>query len=231
MLCGVLWHCSNKPYHVLRCASSLRGWRAACYAGQAVIQFAKDSATEQPWAIKFFVCGRGFKDEAALYRDVDSPLGPFLPLVRNIIGDTDVGTGGGTWDRPAAVTADAGRIADALGRPLPPCIVMERGESLDIWRMRNAHDGIDVFTALQVLLDILTVPLLSIRRCSVHAQACAVRCVLPGVHDWSPVLSRPAVEPWCRNLSSWLMHATRCPLCCVLGRCLSTGVMTAMPSW
>lgn len=109
-----------------------------------MIQFATDRQTERRWAIKFFLSARGFADEAALYRDPGSPLGPFLPLVRNITGTDD--------SNPLAPAADAltGYIADSHGRPLPPCIVMERGESLDIWRMRNAQDGIDVFTALQV---------------------------------------------------------------------------------
>ena len=29
---------------------------------------------------------------------------------------------------------------DGDGKPLPPCIVMERGESLDIWAMRAQPD-------------------------------------------------------------------------------------------
>lgn len=113
-----------------------------------MIQFAVDRPTERQWAVKFFMSERGFADEVALYRDPGSPLGPFLPAVRNIVGR-------GWGDGPLTPDADdhgVARIVDAFGRPLPPCIVMERGESLDIWRTRTAQDGIDVFTALQVCL-------------------------------------------------------------------------------
>lgn len=106
-------------------------------AGQAVIQFASDSRTDQRWAIKFFLSRRAFEAEAALYHDPGSPLGPFLPLVRNVL----------SGERGAR------RLADAAGRPLPPCIVVERGESLDKWRARDANGSVDVFTALQVCND------------------------------------------------------------------------------
>lgn len=33
---------------------------------------------------------------------------------------------------------------------MPPCICMEKGESLDIW-MRRTQDGVDMITGLQVL--------------------------------------------------------------------------------
>ena len=35
---------------------------------------------------------------------------------------------------------------------MPPCIVMERGESLDMWARRNNRD-MDQFTCMQVLLS------------------------------------------------------------------------------
>ena len=37
-------------------------------------------------------------------------------------------------------------ISDPLGHPLPPCIVMERGESLDIWAERAKPDRSMAFT-------------------------------------------------------------------------------------
>ena len=37
-------------------------------------------------------------------------------------------------------------IVDPAGHALPPCIVMERGESLDIWSARNAPDHSQCFS-------------------------------------------------------------------------------------
>ena len=37
-------------------------------------------------------------------------------------------------------------MVDPAGHPLPPCIVMERGESLDLWSDRNAPDRAQAFT-------------------------------------------------------------------------------------
>ena len=40
-------------------------------------------------------------------------------------------------------------MLDCNRRPLPPCIVMEKGESLDKWVQRNNRD-MDQFTCMQV---------------------------------------------------------------------------------
>lgn len=101
-------------------------------AGQAIVQFAADVSTEAEYAIKFFATREAFADEAALYRDdVDNALGSMLPVVRDIVDNHD------------------GRYTDAVGEPLPPCIVMEKGEALNIWSRRNKW-GLDHMTALQV---------------------------------------------------------------------------------
>ena len=42
-----------------------------------------------------------------------------------------------------------GKFVDGNGRPMPPCIVMEKGESLDMWVQRNKR-AMDVFTCMQV---------------------------------------------------------------------------------
>ena len=109
-------------------------------AGQAVIQFAKYHSG-QMFAIKFFLSPTTFADEAAMYTDRSSPLGFFLPQLRSIAG---------------APGFEAG-IADAYGHPLPPCIVMEKGESLDVWMQRN-RAGVDMVTGLQVRFVIVTLP-------------------------------------------------------------------------
>lgn len=85
------------------------------------------------YALKFFLSHSTFQDEAALYTDKSSPLGPFLPRLRNIAGAEG-------YD-PA--------VLDREGHALPPCIVMEKGESLDVWMLRN-RGGVDMVTGLQV---------------------------------------------------------------------------------
>lgn len=44
------------------------------------------------------------------------------------------------------VDNENGEVVDPDGHPLPPCIVMERGESLDLWSRRNAPDRAQAFT-------------------------------------------------------------------------------------
>ena len=44
------------------------------------------------------------------------------------------------------VSNDNCEVVDAKGNPLPPCIVMERGESLDIWSARARPDRWQAFT-------------------------------------------------------------------------------------
>ena len=43
-------------------------------------------------------------------------------------------------------------LVDPGGHPLPPCIVMERGESLDLWSDRNAPDRAQAFTVRLFIL-------------------------------------------------------------------------------
>jgi hypothetical protein len=111
------------------CSST--GSFALCCAGQAIVQFAQDRRTKIEYAAKFFVSAVAFADEAALYTDPDNPLGEFLPQLRNLVDNA------------------SGEMLDARGRPFPPCIVMEKGESLDVWRKRS-RDGLDMVTGLQV---------------------------------------------------------------------------------
>lgn len=109
----------------------------AC-AGQAIVQFATELPTETDYAIKFFASQEAFADEAALYRDDgNNPLAGMLPVVRDIIDNLD------------------GRFTDSVGDPLPPCIVMEKGESLNFWSRRN-KGGLDHMTALQVCFAMLS---------------------------------------------------------------------------
>jgi hypothetical protein len=105
-------------------------------AGQAVVQFAKHRINDLEYAIKFYLSHSAFQDEAKLFMNDGNPLGQFLPEVRDIVSNED------------------GRFVDAFGAPMPPCISMEKGESLDMWSSRNGH-GIDMITGLQVRLLVL----------------------------------------------------------------------------
>lgn len=82
-------------------------------AGKAVVQFATLGNVE--YAMKFFVSRSAFQKEADLYANPEDPLYKFLPPMHHIIDNAD------------------GALVDAEGNPLPPCIVIERGESLDSW--------------------------------------------------------------------------------------------------
>eukprot|EP00892_Ulva_mutabilis_P004011 jgi/Ulvmu1/1982/UM012_0144.1 len=102
--------------------------------GQAVIQFAKDRRTRLLYAVKFFLFQTAFADECRLYTNPDNPLGQFLPALRNIADGSSI----------------APLVVDGHGHPMPPCVVMEKGESLDVWMQRN-RGGVDMITGLQVI--------------------------------------------------------------------------------
>eukprot|EP00892_Ulva_mutabilis_P008326 jgi/Ulvmu1/5866/UM025_0128.1 len=140
----------------------LSGLNARILGGQAVVQFARDRRSDLPYALKFFLCESAFADEARLYTDPTTPLGRFLPRVRNIV----------------EAGADAA-VRDANGRPLPPCIAMEKGESLDLW-MRRGADGVDFFTGLQIITH--TAACLS----RLHAAGYVHRDLKPANIMWLP---------------------------------------------
>ena len=104
---------------------------ATMHAGEAVVQIVEQRITRQDFAIKLFLTQGSFEQEKSLYVDPSMPLGKFLPKLRMIV------------DSPE------GGFVDALGDPMPPCIVMEKGEALDTW-VRRSESGIDMVTGVQV---------------------------------------------------------------------------------
>ena len=122
------------------------------------------------YAIKFYVSRSAFKAEMGLYSQRTSRnatgLAQFLPQVfqyLSLVGRVAhlflyLLHGGmftarsNSVDQRNAVpqvrnvesNADKG-IKDPQGNPLPPCIVMERGESLDIWSERAQADRSQAF--------------------------------------------------------------------------------------
>jgi hypothetical protein len=72
-----------------------------------------------------------FKQEKALYLEPSQPLGRFLPQLHSI------------------AEGEEGGLRDAHGSLMPPCIIMEKGEALDVW-IANSGISLDLFTGLQV---------------------------------------------------------------------------------
>ena len=89
-------------------------------AGQAVVQFARGTRDQGQYALKFFVLPEDYRAEVAMYRN--APLGRLLPRLESCIENCD------------------GALVDPSGHRLPPCIIMERGESLDEWSNRRRPD-------------------------------------------------------------------------------------------
>ena len=91
-------------------------------AGQAVVQTVRHELSSTDYVLKAFATTAAFNAEAALYTDGDRPLGAFLPQMHEILDNAGRG------------------FRDPHGHAMPPCIVMEKGESLDFWRERAAPD-------------------------------------------------------------------------------------------
>lgn len=89
-------------------------------AGQSVVQFAHDGDGKGQVALKFFLARAAYDAEADM-RAVP-PLAATLPPAE-------------------AMTAnDGGAVRDGAGRPLPPLLALERGQSLDEWRRWEKPD-------------------------------------------------------------------------------------------
>lgn len=73
--------------------------------------------------------------EKNLYTDMSLPFRQFLPQLHSILDPAD----------------GAEHMHDNKGNALPACIIMEKGEALNLWA-RGTGDGIDMVTGLQVCL-------------------------------------------------------------------------------
>eukprot|EP00892_Ulva_mutabilis_P006547 jgi/Ulvmu1/4264/UM194_0004.1 len=187
----------------------LLGWRQRRRGGQGVVQFAEDAADGSDYAIKFFLDRAAFLTEAALYSTCSPSMHSTMNVCSTAAGDPktvdvavpDAGVrrgvfeGGGSGSvRPMAdvvvkflpqveAVCDEGAdgLVDARGRPLPPCIVMEKGESLQDWSNRAEPD---LFTALAVLSNI------SKRLADMHAAGYVHRDLKPANVMWLPRQNR-----------------------------------------
>ena len=130
-------------------------------AGQAVVQFAEDVEDRSEYAVKFFLDYESFLTEAAIYAAC-------FPHIHSRVSDevkaradatAGVGMDGVEAVQMSDITArflphveavcdgSSGELVDPQGRPLPPCIVLEKGESLYDWIDRAQPD---LFTSLAV---------------------------------------------------------------------------------
>eukprot|EP00892_Ulva_mutabilis_P004443 jgi/Ulvmu1/2370/UM130_0001.1 len=163
--------------------------------GQAVVQFAEGATDHCQYAIKFFLCYEAFLVEAALYAAC-------FPHVRAEVSDEVLAradaTAGLTSSGDAAIPmsdivarflpqvdavcdGSAGGLEDPRRRPLPPCIIMEKGESLHDWSNRAVPD---LFTSLAVLSNI------SERLADMHAAGYVHRDLKPANVMWLPRANR-----------------------------------------
>lgn len=84
------------------------------------MQFARGWHDGEDYAIKFFTVREAFEREDALYSN--AVLRDMMPAVKFIEANAD------------------GAVCSASGWPFPPCIAIERGESLDKWAERLKPD-------------------------------------------------------------------------------------------
>ena len=92
-------------------------WTERREGGQGVVQFMRSARTEEAVAVKFFLSRNAFHAELELYR-VDV-LRSMMPAIRLELSNAD------------------GAERNSRGYSWPPCIVIEKGESLQEWRART----------------------------------------------------------------------------------------------
>ena len=154
------------------------------HAGQSVVQMSNYQHGGLEYAIKFYVSRAAFDAECALYSQRNTAhvteLAQFLPQVcfnlylyslvvtavaflelciaeaatqMRMESDACVTHSTALQVRNVEDNADK-RIKDLMGHPLPPCIVMERGESLNIWAQRAQPDRAQAFMVCHLLYSV-----------------------------------------------------------------------------
>ena len=92
-------------------------WTERREGGQGIVQFMRCTRTDKAVATKFFLSRRGFETELELY-EVDI-LRSMMPAVQLTLSNSNAA------DR------------NSRGYPWPPCIVLEKGESLQEWKAKT----------------------------------------------------------------------------------------------
>jgi hypothetical protein len=110
--------------------------------GQGLVQFARSQDTPGEFAIKFYTHRAAFERESALYC-VDA-LRSMMPATHEILPND------GRDGQPIEHSP--------TGFAWPPCIVVERGESLDEWARRETPDFITIMQVLSLAVVCCFVP-------------------------------------------------------------------------
>ena len=146
------------------------------------MQFAGDPEDRCDYAVKFFLDKDAFITEAALY----AACFPALRSTASLTGLPRPEPGGGTVELAsmadvvvqalpqveAVCDTSADGLVDPQGRPLPPCIVMEKGDSLQDWSVRAEPD---LFAALAVRPQMFISRFLGVSACFASPlRACLV---------------------------------------------------------
>ena len=148
--------------------------------GQGVVQFARGVSDGEEYAIKFFTQRSAFDREFELYSN--PVLRGMMPAITHIEPNTD------------------SSARSMTGWPMPPCIVIERGESLDMWALRIKPD---FTTILQVLTHVAT------RLQQLHESGLVHRDLKPGNVLWRPQhLAWTLIDFGCAAHTG--MHLTLC---------------------
>ena len=188
-----------------------------------MVQFVVDIHNRYEYAVKFFLDLDAFLSEATLYAacfpTVHCTTCPAIAIrahdtldyLSGVLGEVETVQAAARFlPRVEAVHDTTAReLEDPCGHPLPPCIVMEKGESLHDWSDRTE---MDTFTALAVRLagaaELCTMAIL--RLCAglfLHAVASPFHSFVTVVHlpnaaglhrhacDLCSVQIQPAVAP------------------------------------
>ena len=122
---------------------ALLPWTERREGGQGVVQFMRSTRAEEFVAVKFFLSDTAYETEMRLYK-VDV-LRSMMPAIRMELRNADAAE------------------RSSRGYPWPPCIVLEKGESLQEWKARTQP-------AFSTILDVR--PLL-------HDSSVRDDCVIP----------------------------------------------------
>eukprot|EP00892_Ulva_mutabilis_P004148 jgi/Ulvmu1/2104/UM125_0008.1 len=161
--------------------------------GQAVVQFCRGADDDCEYAIKFFLDHDAFVTEASLFAACFPSLRSHVSLEVAARADATIeAADSDTSISNVPLSEFAARflpqieavcdstvksLVDPRGRPMPPCIIMEKGESLQDWSNRAEPD---LFTALAVLSNI------SQRLADMHDAGYVHRDLKPANVMWLP---------------------------------------------
>lgn len=108
-----LWRCLGPQWRCPERSSVL-------HAEATVVQFARSTADDEEFALKFFISREKFEAERTVF--AHWILGAMMPRLEGMYDNRDAA------------------LQDPRGHALPPCVIMERGESLQQWFKRRKPD-------------------------------------------------------------------------------------------